>query len=30
MDILKKLHNLNVIKSIAFNYDYTPYAKKRD
>lgn len=30
LEILNKLNKLNSINSIGFNFDYTPYAKKRD
>ena len=30
LEILNKLNKLNPINSIGFNFDYTPYAKKRD
>lgn len=30
LNVLKSIHKLETIESIAFNYDYTPYAKKRD
>jgi len=30
LEVLKKINKLKKIKSIYFNYDYTPYAKKRD
>lgn len=30
IDILKSLHKKNIINSIGYNIDYTPYARKRD
>ena len=30
VEVLKQINQIKHINSIAFNYDYTPYAKKRD
>ena len=30
IDVLKSIHKEHTIKSIYFNYDYTPFAKARD
>lgn len=30
VEVLKAIHKKHRIQSIYFNYDYTPYAKKRD
>jgi deoxyribodipyrimidine photo-lyase len=30
LEVLQQLNKAKKIKSIGFNYDYTPYAKKRD
>ena len=30
LDVLSKMHKVQPIRSIYFNYDYTPFAKERD
>ena len=30
LDVLSQLNKIKKIRSIAYNYDYTPYARRRD